>query len=139
MLNQKRPRFWESPINSGQNNPALISKDGRDCVDDDEARGNALYVLAGGILPWLHGPRPNIVIVCGATAREVCKVTGADLAAAVAQRGPAVRDLHPLPETREAKAPGCRCTIARAADGAPRVDRYGQLTYVIERDCDIHS
>jgi hypothetical protein len=91
------------------------------------------------MLPWVTGPSPDVVLVRDLDGREVCRVTSDDVLAAAAERGPAVRDLHPLPETPEAKARGCRCTIVMDADGSPHVDRYGGLLYGIDRGCSIHA
>lgn len=51
---------------------------------------------------------------------------------------PTLRDMSPLPESREAIEQGCNCTIARKANGDPILDRDGKPLYVIEKGCPIH-
>lgn len=54
-------------------------------------------------------------------------------------RSPTRRDMHPLPESHEAIARGCKCTIAKKANGIPMLDQDGNQVYVIEKGCPIHS
>ncbi len=54
-------------------------------------------------------------------------------------RGSALRDMHPLPESYEAVARGCKCTIAKNADGTPILDQDGKRVYTIKKECPIHG
>lgn len=47
--------------------------------------------------------------------------------------------MHPLPESQEAIARGCICTIAKKANGTPIFDQDGKQVYAIEKGCPIHS
>ncbi|GEM_PF-733782 len=49
------------------------------------------------------------------------------------------RDTHPLPDSHEAIARGCKCTIAKKANGSPILDQNGNQLYVIEKGCPIHG
>jgi hypothetical protein len=53
---------------------------------------------------------------------------------------PAVRNMHPLPETPEAIARGCRCRVFKSADGS-QLYNDGRLPqfFTIEKGCPIHG
>jgi hypothetical protein len=53
------------------------------------------------------------------------------------QRGPARADLHPLPGTLEARARGCKCSVATGADGNPLLDSSGSPLYSFSKGCPI--
>jgi hypothetical protein len=52
---------------------------------------------------------------------------------------PTLRDMYPLPESREAIEHGCKCTIAKNANGISILDQDGKQLYVIEKGCPIHG
>jgi hypothetical protein len=48
-----------------------------------------------------------------------------------------VRDLQPFPETPEAKAQGCRCSVVRKPDGTPVLGQDGRSLYSMTKGCPI--
>jgi hypothetical protein len=50
---------------------------------------------------------------------------------------PILRDLRPFPETPEAKARGCRCSLVRDPDGSPVLGQDGRLIYSFTKGCPI--
>jgi hypothetical protein len=48
-----------------------------------------------------------------------------------------IRDLRPFPETPEAKAQGCRCSIVRRPDGTPVFGEVGEILYSITKGCPV--
>jgi DNA replication protein DnaC len=51
---------------------------------------------------------------------------------------PTIRDLRPYPESQEARALGCYCSIARR-HGNALLTRNGSPIFAIERDCPVHD
>jgi hypothetical protein len=52
---------------------------------------------------------------------------------------PQGRDLRPYPETPEAKALGCRCSLVRNPDGKALLDQDGRLIYSLAKGCPIRN
>lgn len=52
---------------------------------------------------------------------------------------PALRGIHPLPESSEAIERGCNCSIAKKANGSLLLDQGGKPLYTIEKGCPIHG
>ena len=51
---------------------------------------------------------------------------------------PPTHDLRPLPESREAKALGCTCSILRDRTGRTLRDRDGKPLYAMSEGCPVH-
>jgi hypothetical protein len=55
------------------------------------------------------------------------------------KEAPTVHDIRPFPETPEAIALGCKCSVARQRDGSPHLDASGNPLYAMTKGCPIPS
>jgi len=112
----------------------LCAQGRRRCSCDRSVRQERISF--GEDLPW----RLRCVVLMKSNAQpKVCgSVHGERHVRPTSQLVPTIRDLRPYPESRQAIAFGCTCSVARK-DGKPLLTKRGAQVYAIDLSCLIHN